>query len=266
MHFDLTPNGIIDWLQNLPGGGVMLISLFCTIIVVLLMLRFLGAFGLFAYMPLASVASGIEVQRLVILPLYDAPIALGVVSFASLFLCSSILASYYGKDTAQKSVWAGLCAMPLMLVFMIFAMGYPAIDPALIGEDLHWTENVAGHIQALFTPAFAIAAASMAAFFTSQRLNVYLLLMLEKTLGRGNIALAALMSMSLAMLVDTAIFAALAWNVFSPNPASWQTVFDTYFLPYFILKWILVMAMAPIVQLAERFLPRDYKRVFVKQD
>ncbi len=242
----------------------MLISLFCTVFVVLLMLRFLGAFGLFSYIPVAAIAGGIEAQRLVLLPFYQAPIALSVVPFTSLFLCTSILASYYGKDAAQKSIWAGLCAMPLMLVFMIFAMGYPAIDSALIGEDLRWTENVAGHIQALFTPAFAIAAASMVAFFTSQRLNVYLLLMLEKTLGRGSIALSAMLSMSVAMLVDTAIFASLAWNIFSPNPVAWQTVLDTYFLPYFFLKWILVMAMAPVVDLAQKFLPGDYKRVFVK--
>ena len=63
-----------------------------------------GEIGLYIYSAIAIIVANIQVLKLVKFSFFSEPIALGTVLFASTFLCTDILAEYYGAKKARINV------------------------------------------------------------------------------------------------------------------------------------------------------------------
>lgn len=265
MTLSLSPQILVDLLQGFPTESVFVLSLLLNIGVILFLLRCFGAIGLVAYVPIALIGCSIEVQKVMFFSFYPDPLALGATLIGSTFLCTSVLSHYYGQALAKKAIWLGFCATPIMLLFMIVAMGYRPPAAEDLFADMQWTMGVQGHIAGLFMPVPALIIGSLSAFLTSQHFNVWAFEFCKSRLGQNQVTLAALFSMVASMFLDTAIFATLSFKLLSINPVSWHSVFYTYFLPYALLKCITVMCSAPMVRVAKYCLPKDYRKVWVKE-
>ena len=76
---------------------------------VLIFLKLFGEVGLYVYSVIAIIAANIQVLKLVKFSFFSEPIALGTVLFASTFLCTDILAEYYGTKKARINVLIRFC-------------------------------------------------------------------------------------------------------------------------------------------------------------
>ena len=78
-----------------------IVFLFFCFLSVLIFLKLFGEVGLYVYTVIAIIAANIQVLKLVKFSFFSEPIALGTVLFASTFLCTDILAEYYGAKKAR---------------------------------------------------------------------------------------------------------------------------------------------------------------------
>ena len=72
---------------------------------------------------------------------FSEPIALGTILFASTFLCTDILAEYYGINKAKKNVVIGFMGFLLMTVISLFTLGFKPLAEELAIGDYAWVLN-----------------------------------------------------------------------------------------------------------------------------
>ena len=105
---------------------------------ILIFLKFFGKSGLYIYTVIAVIAANIQVLKIVQFPFFTEPVALGTILFASIFLCTDILAEYYGTKSARKNIILGFFGFLLMTFFMLFTLGFEPLNNTNRGETYAW--------------------------------------------------------------------------------------------------------------------------------
>ena len=113
---------------------------------ILIFLKLFGEIGLYIYTIVAVIAGNIQVLKVVKFSFFLEPVALGTILFSSIFLCTDILAEYYGSKSARKNVIFGFSAFLLMTLIMLFTLGFKPINLADIGPDYYWAIEVQDHL------------------------------------------------------------------------------------------------------------------------
>ena|ERR1700722_2526762 len=239
--FSLSPHSLIAWLQQHPPEILTLGLLLSCGLVILFLLRLFGSVGLMVYSSLAVVIANLQVQTATTYHFFKEPIALGTVVFSSIFIVSSILTEYYGKEQARKAVWLSFTGMILVTFFMLLTIGF---KPASGFYEAHKA------MCTLFFPAPALIAASLIAYAAGQFNDIWIFAALSR-LTRGQLLwLRSLLATLIGAFLDNLIFSVLAWMVFASHPLSWKTVFFTYVLGTYLLRIFVAFVGIPFIYLA----------------
>ena len=132
-----------------------LIFLLFSFTCILIFLKLFGEIGLYVYSVIAIIVANIQVLKLVKFSFFSEPVALGTVLFASTFLCTDILAEYYGTKQARKNVLLGFAGFLLMTIFMLFTLGFKPLNEITASDNYLWAVETQEHLLAIFLPSFS---------------------------------------------------------------------------------------------------------------
>jgi len=237
----LSPNVMIEWLQQHPPELLTLGLLLICGVVILVMMRFFGTMALVVYSAIAVIVANLQVQTATYYSFFKEPIALGTIVFSSLFFVSGILTEYYGRKEAQKAVWLSFLSMIIVTLFMLITVGF---KPAEGFDEAHKAMCV------LFIPAPALIVASLIAYTAGQLNDIWIFAGLSK-LSRGRFLwFRSFTATLIGAFIDNVIFSVLAWIVFAPTPLPWTTVLFTYVLGTYLLRVFVALVGIPFVYIA----------------
>lgn len=233
-------------LFSFSGETISLVTFFIQIILLLLMLKYFGTSGLFVYMSIAVVLGNVQVMKMGQFELYSKGLALGTITFSTVFLCTDILNEYYGKIVAKKSIHLTFTSMILSFVFMFLTLGHKPVE-----QDM-------GHeaIKYLFSPTPRLFLASLIAYLSSQIIDVLIYSALKKITPLRLIWMRAFLSLAIAALIDNFIFSIFAWRILNPDPTSYKTLLYSYILGAYGIRLICAVFSIPVIYLAKHFIPQ----------
>ena len=243
MHFSLSPQGLVNALQQYPPEILTVALLFGCGIIILGMMRFFGTAGLMVYSTLAVVVANLQVQSATIYSFLPDPVALGTIVFSSTFIVSSILTEYYGKAKAQQAVWLSFIGMILVTLFMLVTMGF---KPAPGFGEAHQA------MCTLFFPVPALIAASLIAYGIGQFNDIWIFATLSRLTGGRLLWVRSFFAPFIGAFLDNVIFSVLAWIIFAPHPLPWRTVLFTYILGTYCFRIGIALVGIPFIYIARR--------------
>lgn len=124
--------------------------------------KYFGKSGLFAWIAIATILANIAVTKQV--TMFGMDVTLGNIMFSSVFLATDILTEVYGVKEAKKSVFIGLTAA---IIFVIFGIVVNTINPCdydIAGEPL----------KTILSFSARTTLASVGCFFLANLCDVYL--------------------------------------------------------------------------------------------
>lgn len=254
------PEQLVNALNALPTTSVWLMMVLAAYGGCVLMGRLFGAAGLYAFIVLAVIGANVQVLKNVMFPFHADPVAIGTELFTATYLASDILNELYGRKAARKGVWIGFCSYLLFVVFMLLALGYaPLTSDQADAAKMAWNLPYQDHLKALFLPAPAFFLAGMAAFLTSQLLDVKVYSWIRGKTGDKALWLRNNGSTMLSALVDNTVFSVLAWVVLAPADQRVDThaLIYTYILGTYLLRVVLSLIDTPFMYLACRIIRRE---------
>jgi queuosine precursor transporter len=212
-------------------------------LLLLIMYKFFGKAGLFAWVAISSILANIQVTKTI--EIIGLTATLGNSLYASTFLATDILNEKYGKKDAQKAVWLGFFSLMIMIIAMQFGMNFIPAESDFADPSLH----------TIFGLVPQIAIASMVAYLTAQHLDVWIFTGLRKIFPtdrqfwiRNN------GSTLISQLLDTLIFTSIAfYGMYSFD------VWIQIFLSTYILKFIVSVLDTPFGYMAKRITPAEEK-------
>ena len=203
-------------------------------LVILVVYRFFGRMGLYAWVPISVIIANIQVIKTV--ELFGMTASLGNIVYSTSFLATDILSENYGKKDAVRAVGIGFIALASLTLFMNFALLF---EPASI-DFAHES------METLYTLLPRIALASFLAYGISQVHDVWAYALLKKRRPQSRwIWLRNNLSTMVSQALDTLIFVTIAFVGSIPAREFWQIALSTY-----VLKWFVAGADTPLVYLA----------------
>ena len=241
--------------NSLPVILTWFVFLLSCFICVLIFLKIFGETGLYIYSAIAVIAANIQVLKLVKFSFFSEPIALGTILFASTFLCTDILAEYYGAKSARKNILISFSGFLLMTFLMLFTLGFDPLDKIEVGNDYVWALDIQDNLLGIFLPFPIFFIASMIAFLISQFFDVWFFEKISKLTKKKFLWFRNNISTMLSSLIDNIIFSLLAWIVLNPDPLDFTIVFFTFILGTYVLRIVIALVDTPFIYIAKYMIP-----------
>lgn len=210
-----------------------------------LLTYYYGRPGIYTYIVTAVILSNIQVLKLGHFFWSHEPVALGTVVFASTFIATDILTEFHSEKAAKKSVTLGFLGFAFFSILMLLHVYSPPVSDATL-QTYNLTD---GHdaMQNLFTPSISLLIASLISYFASERLDIFLYVLLKRLTNGNALWLRSVGAATISAFVDTAIFSILAWKVFEIQSVSWPILFSTYILGSFWPRIIISITGVPVL-------------------
>jgi len=231
--------------------------LFLSFASLLILLKLFGEVGVYLYTAIAIIVGNIQILKIVKFSFFEEPIALGTILFASTFLCTDILAEYYGEKSARKNILLGFSGFLLMTILMLFTIGFKPLNEITSEDKYAWALSIQDNLLGVFMPLPIFFAASMIAYLSSQFFDVWFFKKISKFTNKKFLWLRNNFSTMVSSLIDNTIFSIFAWIIFNPNPLDFNTVLFTYILGTYVLRIFIALLDTPIIYLAKFFLPNN---------
>ena len=185
------------WLLTLVldlGGTVLLYRLF-------------GKAGLQVAIATAIILANLQGPKLTVI--FGLETTLGVIFYSSIFFATDVLSENYGKAEANKAVWMGFAVSVIVLVMLSLALLY---QPSNLQSTAEFSKEIHDAFSTIvnFTP-FMIAG-SLLAYITSQTFDVWAFHRIKAITGQRWLWLRNNLSTMSSQVIDTAIFALVAWG------------------------------------------------------
>ncbi len=209
---------------------------------VLLLYKFFGKNGLFAFAIFGTLLGNIAVCKCV--DLFGLSTTAGNVLYASTFLVTDILSEKYGKKEAHKAVMYSFSVMLLWLLGTQLILLFTPNANDYINESL----------KVVFGLVPRITIASLVGFICSQNIDVVLYHFIWKKTGdnKSKLWLRNNGSTLISQLIDTVIFAFLAF--FGTYPTN---VFISILVTTYLFKAIVALVDTPFIYIARKIKPRE---------
>ncbi|MBP5660177.1 MAG: queuosine precursor transporter [Lachnospiraceae bacterium] len=209
---------------------------------VLLLYKFFGKNGLFAFAIFGTLLGNIAVCTCV--DLFGLSTTAGNVLYASTFLVTDILSEKYGKKEAHKAVMYSFSVMLLWLLGTQLILLFTPNANDYINESL----------KVVFGLVPRITIASLVGFICSQNIDVVLYHFIWKKTGdnKSKLWLRNNGSTLISQLIDTVIFAFLAF--FGTYPTN---VFISILVTTYLFKAIVALVDTPFIYIARKIKPRE---------
>lgn len=241
----------IQYCHSLPPEAIWFTLLGFSFASILLMLRMFGAAGLYVYIAIAIIAGNVQVFKAVKFSVFDTPVALGTILYASAYLCTDILNEFYGPKAARKSIYMGFMAMLLMTVFMLLTVAFKPLSPTEAANGMEWAVENHIHIAAVFSSTPILFIASMAAYLCSQLNDVWMYSFFKKLTNGRYLWLRNNGAAAISAFIDDVIFSVLAWVVLAEEPIEWGILWGTYILGTYALRLVVAILDTPVIYLAK---------------
>ena len=205
---------------------------------VILIYRFFGKFGLYAFIVASVITANIQVLKTV--QLFGLVATLGNVLYGSIFLATDILSEIYDKKAARRGVWLGFIGITLMTLWMQIGLKFiPDVS-----------DFAQGSLSTIFSLMPRVAAGSMVAYLISQHHDIFAFHFWKNKANGRFLWLRNNASTMVSQAIDSIIFCVIAlWGLFDTN--TWlQVLATTYFL-----KWFVAIIDTPFIYLAKRISP-----------
>lgn len=222
-----------DWLS--------LATLFVCFSIIVVLAKFFGRSGLFAYSSVAMIVANIQVLKLTKYSFFNHEVALGTVVFATTFVVDNIMIEYFGAKNAKKSVWLSFVIYLFFVVSMKLAIMHPVVQN---GECC----DLSRELTAIFSPGFVLFMSSVLAYFAGQFCDIFVFVLLKKV---KQLVVKSFISMSISTFVDNAVFSIFAWIIFASSPISWNELWNTYIINLYVLRLVVVLACIPLIKVIE---------------
>ena len=209
---------------------------------VLLLYRFFGKNGLYAFAIFGTILGNIAVCKCI--DLFGLSTTSGNVLYASTFLVTDILSEKYGKKDAQKAVMYSFSIMLLWLLGTQLILLFTPNESDYISESL----------KVVFGLVPRITIASLIGFLCSQNIDVFLYHFIWKKTGddSSKLWLRNNGSTLTSQAVDTVIFTFLAfWGTYPAN------VFFSILITTYLFKAIVALVDTPFIYLARKIKPKE---------
>jgi hypothetical protein len=230
---------LANWFTTMAAGNELLwlLMLILNFIGILVMYRYFGRIGLYAWVPIAVIIANIQVIKTV--QLFGLTSSLGNIVYATSFLATDILSENYSKKDAGRAVGIGFLTLASLTVFMNLALLF---EPAAI--DFAQESMVT-----LYTLLPRIALASFVAYGVSQIHDVWAYSLMKKRRPEVKwIWLRNNVSTMVSQAIDSLLFVTIAFAGSIPTSEFWEIALTTY-----VLKWVVAAADTPLVYLAVRW-------------
>jgi hypothetical protein len=224
---------------GIPAGNeiLWLVMLLLNFAGILVMYRFFGRIGLYAWVPIAVIIANIQVIKTV--ELFGLTSSLGNIVYATSFLATDILSENHGRKEAGRAVGIGFLSLVSLTVLMNVALWFKPASIDFAQESM----------ETLYALLPRIALASFIAYGVSQTHDVWAYSRLKKRRPESRwIWLRNNASTMISQAIDSLIFVTIAFAGIVPAKDFWQIAATTY-----VLKWIVAAADTPLVYLAARW-------------
>ncbi|KIX89800.1 membrane protein [Staphylococcus microti] len=202
--------------NELVGLGAFLV----TFVLMVMMFRFFGKQGLYAWVAMGTIIANIQVLKTV--DIFTISATLGNVMFASIYLATDILNDIYGRKVAKKAVWLGFSSTLVMIVVMQISLAF-APSEADVAQDA---------LQTIFGVIPRIALASIVAYIIGQHIDVFVFNAIKKVFKSDRtFIIRAYGSTTLSSIIDTALFVLIA---FYGGPLPSQVIFEIFITTYLL--------------------------------
>ncbi len=195
--------------------------------------RCFGKAGLYAWIPMATILANIQVLKTV--EIFGLVATLGNIMYATSFLATDVLSENYGKKAAAKGMFLGFGSMLVMLIVMQIALVFIP----------HESDFIQGSLQQVFGVMPRIVAGSIIAYLISQAHDIWAYSFWKKKSGK--IWIANNFSTMISQLIDTFVFAFIAFFGVFPLDVWWQIVLTTY-----VFKWLTALVDTPFLYFAKK--------------
>lgn len=192
--------------------------------VVVAVARIFGKRGLLAIVVLSSILANIQVVELV--PLFGFTVAIGNVTYASIYFATDLLSEFYSKQEARKAVLLGLTAIVLMAFYMQLMLQFV---PSPF-DKMH------PHLAAIFNFVPRISLGSVLAYAISQNIDVTLFHFWKGMTGEKHLWLRNNGSTMISQAVDSIVFVTVAFYGVFPMAVFWSILISNY-----IFKWLIAL-------------------------
>lgn len=234
---------LLSSLQSLSGEGISAVIFLVSVFIIMAMFRGFGLHGLYAYNIVATILANIQVLKIAKFGLSPEPVALGTITFATIFLVSDIITEHYGKEAAQRSVWLSFSAQLIVMVLMILTLGH--------APEINDINHCA--METLFLPAPRLVVASLTSFVISLLLEIWIFQALSNITHAKHLWLRTSVSTIFAALIDNILFSTLAWVILAPSPVSLNALIFTYILGTYIARVIVALISTPVLYVSYYF-------------
>ncbi len=195
--------------------------------------RCFGKAGLYAWIPMCTILANIQVLKTV--EFFGLVATLGNIMYATGFLATDILSENHGKKAATKGMLLGFGSMVVMLVVMQIALLFIP----------HESDFIQGSLQKIFGIMPRIVAGSIVAYLISQYHDIWAYTFWKKRTGK--IWVANNFSTMISQLIDSLVFAFIAFFGVFPLEVWWQIVLTTY-----LFKWLTALVDTPFLYLSKK--------------
>lgn len=206
----------------------------------LLIYKFLGKIGLFAWIAMATVVANIQVIK--VIELFGFSATLGNILYASIFLATDILSENYSKKDAKLGATIGFISMIALPVLMTFSLKFTPHADDFSQESL----------KTLFGIVPRVVLGSAVAYIVSQFHDVWSYHFIKgKQPGTKMLWLRNNGSTLISQLLDSCIFATIAFYGLYPFKVFMEILVTTY-----ILKAICALLDTPFIYVAKLMFDR----------
>ena len=224
----------------MPNEWIFIITVLIYLGSVLLLYWIFGKNGLYAFAIFGTLLGNIAVCKMV--DMFGFATTAGNVLYAATFLVTDILSEKYGKKDASRAVAYSFTIMILWLIGTQLILLFTPNANDYVNESL----------QVVFGLVPRITIASLAGFFCSQNLDVFLYHAIWEKTGNSKrmLWLRNNGSTLTSQAVDTVIFATLAfWGLYPTN------VFISILLTTYLFKAVVALLDTPFMYLARKIVP-----------
>lgn len=257
-------DSLIQYCNSMPPEAIWLTLLGFAFVTILVMFKVFRAAGMYVYIAVAIIAANVQVLKAVKFSIFDTPVALGTVLYATAYLCTDILNEFYGPKEARKSIYMGFMAMLLMSVFMFLTLAFKPLTPAEAVNGVEWALENHTHIAAVFSSTPVLFVSGMAAYLCSQLNDVWMYSFFKRITKGRYLWLRNNGAAAISAFIDDVIFSVLAWVVLAEEPLEWGVLWGTYILGTYALRLGVAILDTPVIYLA-KYLRGNYSWAKVKR-
>jgi uncharacterized integral membrane protein (TIGR00697 family) len=163
------------------------------------------------------------------------------------FAINDIIIEAKGKARAQSLVRSGIIVVFLLILYSFLAVSLPPTARFATTEATYDT---------IFRISIRFSFASLAAFATSEFLDVAIFARLRELLGRKNLWLRTNISNIISQFVDTSVFILLAFYTIDKPVAQNALFVFGLILPYWLLKCLMSIIETPLVYIGAKWLKK----------